>query len=119
LLLLRVSASAALLWSGWSRWTAWQEPKALTLVVWALALASGVLLLFGYLTSLTGAIGLMVSLGDALAFLPGPQVNGTAGRIAAAFTIVITFAICCLGPGAYSLDARRHGRREIIIPARH
>jgi hypothetical protein len=31
---------------------------------------------------------------------------------------LIAIAVICLGPGAYSLDARLFGRREIIIPAR-
>jgi hypothetical protein len=29
---------------------------------------------------------------------------------------VISIALVCLGPGAFSLDARLFGRREIIIP---
>jgi uncharacterized membrane protein YphA (DoxX/SURF4 family) len=91
----------------------------LTLAMAALALASGLFLLCGYLTSVVCLVGLLVSLAASLPFLPVPAPNVGAARLAAAFTTVISGAVFCLGPGAYSLDARRHGRREIIIPARH
>jgi hypothetical protein len=29
---------------------------------------------------------------------------------------VMAAALACLGPGAFSLDARRFGRREIVVP---
>jgi uncharacterized membrane protein YphA (DoxX/SURF4 family) len=38
------------------------------------------------------------------------------GRISLVFGITILLAIVLQGPGAYSLDARLFGRREIIIP---
>jgi uncharacterized membrane protein YphA (DoxX/SURF4 family) len=43
-----------------------------------------------------------------------PFVNPTTATLFAA----IALAVICLGPGAFSLDARLFGRREIIIPAR-
>ena len=36
--------------------------------------------------------------------------------LALAFFIVMATAIVLLGPGAFSLDARLFGRREIVIP---
>ena len=38
------------------------------------------------------------------------------GRVSLVFGIAILVAIVLQGPGAYSLDARIFGRREIIIP---
>jgi hypothetical protein len=32
------------------------------------------------------------------------------------FAGVIAVALCLLGPGAFSLDARWFGRREVVIP---
>jgi len=32
--------------------------------------------------------------------------------------IIIAFALASLGPEAFSIDARRYGRHEIIIPQR-
>lgn len=39
-----------------------------------------------------------------------------AARLPVVFVIVVSSAVVCLGPGAYSIDARLFGRREIIIP---
>jgi hypothetical protein len=37
-------------------------------------------------------------------------------RSTAALATVIAAALVCLGPGAFSLDGRLYGRREIVIP---
>ena len=37
-------------------------------------------------------------------------------RLSLILLMAMTVAIFLLGPGAYSLDARLFGRREIIIP---
>jgi uncharacterized membrane protein YphA (DoxX/SURF4 family) len=97
---------------------AWQEPRVVTLALSVLALVNGLFLLLGYLTSAVCLAGVLLCVLSAL-FFPAPVLNGTAFRIASAFTAIITFSLFCLGPGAYSLDARRHGRREIIIPSRN
>ncbi|HEU4386626.1 MAG TPA: hypothetical protein VFV34_02430 [Blastocatellia bacterium] len=38
------------------------------------------------------------------------------GRLTVLLLVMISAALALLGPGAYSLDARPFGRREIIIP---
>ena len=52
----------------------------------------------------------------------------TAGTVALVFSglfqsslevIVLTIAVGLLGPGAFSLDARMFGRREILLPNTH
>ena len=97
---------------------AWQEARVLTLIVATLSSICGLLFLFGLFNWLDCSLGALISMGTALSQLPVPMLSVMTARISAVCTAVIAIALLCLGPGAYSLDARRHGRREIIIPAR-
>ncbi len=103
--------------SGVSQFIAGQEVSVLTLLVATLSSLCGLSLLIGLFNWLACSLGVLISLGTALGLIHAPGFNVLA-RISAAFTGVIAVALLCLGPGAYSIDARRHGRREIIIPAR-
>jgi uncharacterized membrane protein YphA (DoxX/SURF4 family) len=78
--------------------------------------AVGVLLLIGFLTpvvSLTVAFGVMAI---AMSWLPAPSQNLFDAKLAGIFAAIMSGALALLGPGAFSLDARLFGRREIIIP---
>jgi uncharacterized membrane protein YphA (DoxX/SURF4 family) len=97
---------------GCERWT------ATVVIVATLALVSGIALLLGYFTRLASAVAAVVSFGLALPLLPLSGPNLSIMRLASGFTIVIAMAIYCLGPGAFSIDGRRYGRREIIVPRR-
>jgi uncharacterized membrane protein YphA (DoxX/SURF4 family) len=82
-----------------------------------LVIAAGALALLGFLTpvvSLTIALGVMAT---ALSWLPVPSQNLFAAKLTSAFAVTISGAVALLGPGAFSLDARLFGRREIIIPS--
>jgi uncharacterized membrane protein YphA (DoxX/SURF4 family) len=68
-----------------------------------LGMAAGVLLLVGLLTPIAAAV----------AAFAGAGLGVTAG-----FVTVVALAMILLGPGAYSVDARLFGLREIIIPSR-
>ena len=89
------------------------------LSVWMMALLAvsiGLMVLVGFLTPLAGlaaAIGYVVH-GASLLFTGDPYRQSQG--LAAVDLAVISIALVLLGPGAFSLDARLFGRREIIIP---
>lgn len=118
LLLLRATAGITLLACGVIHFVAWQEASVLILTVAALSSICGLLLLFGLFNWLACSLGALLSLGTAFGLIHVPVFNVLSANVSAVFTAVIALALLCLGPGAYSLDARRHGHREIIIPAR-
>jgi hypothetical protein len=76
-------------------------------------IAGGVLMLLGFLTPLVGALLLTGGL-TAAVFLFGEAVEKSS--LTVIYEIVLSAAVMLLGPGAFSLDARLFGRREIIIP---
>ena len=118
LLLLRAIAGIALVSCGAIHLIAWQEARAFILAVAAMSSICGLLLLFGLFNWLACSLGALISLGTALALMQVPVFDVLSAKVSGVFTAVIAVALMCLGPGAYSLDARRHGHREIIIPAR-
>ena len=87
--------------------------------MWAagcLAIAGGLCLLVGFLTPVISAIVAFGSLGIALSWFPVIAHTPLGDKSVVLNILVIAVAIILLGPGAFSLDARLFGRREIIIP---
>ena len=83
--------------------------SALSWVVTALVLIIASCLLVGFMTPIAAMI---IGVGAiALALSSLFQTNQTLLDV-----IVLTIAIALLGPGAFSIDARMFGRREILIP---
>jgi uncharacterized membrane protein YphA (DoxX/SURF4 family) len=77
-----------------------------------LALASGALLLVGFLTPIAAASSVLATaVGGFVAPLPGDA-------LASLFVVIVSVAVVLLGPGAFSLDSYLFGRREIVIPQR-
>lgn len=90
-----------------------------SLWAWAaglLALATGSSMLVGFLTPFAC---ILLGLGStAMAFSSSTAYtdNLLHGGLFLLFVVGMAAATALLGPGAYSLDARLFGRREIIIP---
>jgi uncharacterized membrane protein YphA (DoxX/SURF4 family) len=77
---------------------------------------SATCLLIGFMTPIPAVLAALAGVCPALlriTFVTSalPEVNGMAIQAS-----VVAVAIALVGPGAFSLDARRFGRREIRIP---
>jgi uncharacterized membrane protein YphA (DoxX/SURF4 family) len=113
LLLLRAAIGVTTIMQGWL------YLGNLTLetgAVGLLSIASGVLLLIGYLTPVAGTVAGVGTLGIALSWFPAAPQNLFDAKLPAVLAIIMSAAIVFLGPGACSIDARLFGRREIVIP---
>lgn len=118
LLLLRASVVGQLGACGYAL-LAVQHPGTLTIVVVApLAVAIALSLLLGYLTTFSSLLAAVVSSSAVIVQLVASNLAVGAVRTGCIFTVIMAVALLCLGPGAFSLDARRYGRHEIIIPRR-
>jgi uncharacterized membrane protein YphA (DoxX/SURF4 family) len=115
LLLLRALVGIQLLWQS----VTYLNTPEKGVIFWIMGLTtftSGILLLGGLLTPLIalfigfGGVGLFMSL------IPSPGQTLFNHNLAIIDLVVLAFAIAALGPGAFSLDARMFGRREIPIP---
>jgi len=86
-------------------------------VAWMLC---GVLVAAGFLTPFIPAITAIVELEQLAASQLG---HGSSILLATTdtslFQVVIAFCLALIGPGAYSLDSRMFGRREIVVPTGH
>ena len=94
------------------------EPSP-TLAAWLaglLGIATGGLLVVGFMTPIAGALVGLAGIGLGLSVIPIAVPNPWGSGLAVVFGLAILVAIIGLGPGAFSVDARVFGRREIIIP---
>lgn len=98
LFLLRVAVGASVvvharIWQGAPSWQ--------TIAVGSLVLVVALLLLIGFMTPVAGSIGAAIGL--------------TSATATGLCLLIIAAAIVLLGPGAYSIDSRLFGRREIRL----
>ena len=89
-----------------------------SLEIWLglLGLAAGASLLAGLMIPIGGAVVGLGTLGAGISVLPAPAANLLDAKLSLIFAGIVAVAIIFLGPGAFSVDARLFGRREIIIP---
>jgi uncharacterized membrane protein YphA (DoxX/SURF4 family) len=116
LLLLRATAGAPLIIHGAAYIVDWRGMTLLSVAVALMAIVAGLLLLVGYLTSFAGILAGISFAGCEFSWFPAPSFELFGAKLTAALGIAIVVALICLGPGAFSIDARLFGRREIIIP---
>jgi uncharacterized membrane protein YphA (DoxX/SURF4 family) len=97
-----ISCLATAATSDWQSWTCA-----------TISIVAGALLIVGLVTPLASALAIAGYSGLVSTL---PLVTSHASSVAAIQTIVGAVSIALLGPGAFSLDSRLFGRREIIIP---
>lgn len=115
LLLLRATVGLALIVQGGAL-LAGGDPGRWESVLGAVAILTGASLLIGFLTPFAAFLAEIFCLGLALSWLPSSIPDVFSDAPATVFMVVMAAAVLLLGPGAFSLDARWFGRREIVIP---
>jgi uncharacterized membrane protein YphA (DoxX/SURF4 family) len=114
-LLLRSLLGATVAWQAWGFMTGMPVPQAGSWTLAWLAPLSGAFLVAGWLTPASSALaGVSLTL---IAIASDPVTASTLplNDVATACMTVVALALALLGPGAYSIDARWFGRREIVF----
>jgi hypothetical protein len=88
----------------------------LSFLIGVLALAAGAFLVAGFLTPAVTALIAFGAVGRAFSLWPPPASDLFGTWLPNALVFVMSVATGVLGPGAFSVDARLFGFREIIIP---
>ena len=111
LLLLRLLTGVALIDFGIR--TISEGPPPLTVVLQSIGIAAGILLLVGVFTPVAGALAAAAKVWIAISRFSShsgdPWVALAQATLAAALAMI--------GPGAWSIDARRYGRKHIDLSA--
>jgi len=109
LLLLRLVTAAALIYSGISSIREGAAP--LTVALQVISIAATVLLLVGLFTPLVGVLAaaakVWIAISQFSSHSPDPWLTLAQAILAAALAMI--------GPGAWSIDARRFGRKHIHL----
>jgi uncharacterized membrane protein YphA (DoxX/SURF4 family) len=80
-----------------------------------LGIVAGLLLLLGLFTPLASMLLVVSEIGGAALGLGLGESGIHLPTAAAMCAVVVASALALLGPGAYSVDAKMFGRREILI----
>ena len=92
------------------------NPATVTTLVGLAECLASCLLLIGFLTPLVAILVIVGAAGIVLAGLVSCLSPIFNSGVTIAFAATMLLNISLIGPGAYSVDARLFGRREIIIP---
>jgi uncharacterized membrane protein YphA (DoxX/SURF4 family) len=84
-------------------------------MIGGLLVLGGIAVAAGVLTPLASTLLSGVLTATSLHWLPPLSHGLLEGRLPTLLTLIMTVSVLILGPGAFSWDARRFGRREIII----
>jgi|SRR5580704_9378277 uncharacterized membrane protein YphA (DoxX/SURF4 family) len=91
-------------------------------LMWLLGAVSSLLGLFltlGFLTPVAGSLGMIGGLMICLSVIPDCSSPLSHSNYSLFLMGVLILEVLLVGPGAYSIDARIFGRREIVIPRTH
>jgi uncharacterized membrane protein YphA (DoxX/SURF4 family) len=116
LLLLRAAVGFAATAGGIFYLSGPSNPSSGTWLLGLVLIAGGAALAAGFLTPFAALFVGLCFLGIALAWFPAPSWSLHDARTVAIGMIITAAALALLGPGAFSLDGRLFGRREIVIP---
>jgi hypothetical protein len=81
-------------------------------LIGALSVVFSATMILGFFTPVVSAF---ICIGGSLFLILAPRGMGSSFVV---YLIIFSFVILLLGPGAYSVDARLFGRREIILSKR-
>jgi uncharacterized membrane protein YphA (DoxX/SURF4 family) len=116
LLLLRAAAGVATTAQGFFYLSTGSSPSFSKWALGLILIISGAALVCGFLTPFAGLCVALSFLGIAVSWFPAPSSALQNPRLMACGMIIIAVALSLLGPGAFSIDGRLFGRREIVIP---
>lgn len=118
LLLLRAAVGIVALFLGGSYLADGATSTVGTWICGLVGFTAGAALLIGIFTPIAGLAVAVGAMGIGFSLLRAPALNLFDEKLPAVLAAIMSAAIVFLGPGAFSLDARLFGRREIIIPPR-
>jgi uncharacterized membrane protein YphA (DoxX/SURF4 family) len=112
LLLLRLLAGAALIYFGIGGIR--EGPPGWPVALQVIGVASAVLLMVGMFTPLAAVLAAAVNVCVAISRLSSHSGDPWVALAQA----VLALALAMIGPGAWSIDARRYGRKHIVLSTR-